>query len=174
MRRESNTERYSAVYPVDKHRVRSFSVRTSVEEALEDLKNKAMDGQAMRFVKTDRLIIGAEVTPTIASGCAVRLWIDTSATEDHLTKEKHESYGRLVSELYQGPFSRPHCHQIIAELKGKVPYLGVINLHICASRASLEQMIEDWHEGLTDAAEAFSQYATSPGSCVFLGDGSEG
>jgi hypothetical protein len=204
-RREPNTERYSAFYADDKNKSRSFPVRDSIEGALNDLKDRSMDGQVMRFVKTE------QVPPTITAGCAARLWVDTSATDgdiNHFTKEEHESYGRLVSELYQGPFSLSHCHQIIAELKDKVPYLGVIKLgaaynvaqviqfpatdfvfidegrlHIRASRASLEQMIEEWHEGGTDVTlhdfldmpfEAFSQYATSPGKCVFMGDSVEG
>ncbi len=129
--REPSADPYSEVYEARSFRNDIFLVRVTLNEALDDLKEKAMDGQVMRFVKTSSVTVGSKHTPSLTAGCAARFWLDTSATDgdtNHFTKEQMESKGCIVSELYQGPFSLNHCHLIITKLQYIIPHLGVIKL----------------------------------------------
>lgn len=189
-RREQNTERYSATYSQYDLRNNTFPVRATVEEAVEDLKSKEMDGQVMRFVKTPKVAVGGTALPSFTAGCAARIWMDTSATDsdvNHFTKEQLEEKGRIVSELYLGPFSLKHCHQIIEELKDKISELRVIKLgsaynvaqvihiehtsmvsikdgklHINATKENVEALIDDWHENHAGQGKALHDFLEMP------------
>ncbi|MFA0809311.1 hypothetical protein [Microbulbifer epialgicus] len=204
-RRETKTERYTPTFQVDSHRTKIFPVRTSVEVAVTDLLSKGLDGQVIRSVKTANIGSGDEKIPKIPAGCAARVWIDTSETTadiNHKTKEEHEKDGFIVSELYRGPFPLLDCYKIISELKDQIPDLGVIKLgpaynvaeiikfeetstvhidngYLCIrlSRKTLEEKIDDWHNGPGDTElhehlimpfNAYSYYARHPGNCIFL------
>jgi len=187
---ELNTKRYSESFNAASLEIEAFPVRTIVEEALNDLKDKRMDGQVMRFVKTENVSVGSSISPSYTAGCAARIWIDTSATDsdkNHFTKEQLEERNFIVNELYWGPFSLMQCHQIIGGLEDKISELGVIKLgsaynvaqiiyfeptamasikggklHINATKETVQSLIESWHKNNTGQGEALHEFLNIP------------
>lgn len=189
-RRELATGQYSTIYRVADMHSHIFPVRATLDEALNDLKEQAMDGQVMRFVKPADVAIGSKTILSFTAGCAARIWIDTSATDNdlqHFTKEQSQAAGKFVSELYQGPFPLQDCHQIIAELKDKIQYLGIIKLgnaynvaeiiyfeptamcsikngklFINATQKDIAQRVNEWHENTANQNKELHDFVAMP------------